>query len=112
MEDLELPTPFNNIVLLNAWKVENKSPFIDIDSSGLKVCYTDPDDKAIIIRANHPIPLECMIFYFEIKIIDKGRNGMIGVGYCAKQNDKEIGNINVKTKYIHDMFMPDISYYS
>ena len=36
----------------------------------------DPDDyKAVIVRANNPIPSECGIFYFEIKIINKGKNG-------------------------------------
>ncbi|RIB14663.1 concanavalin A-like lectin/glucanase domain-containing protein [Gigaspora rosea] len=81
MENLELPTPYNDIVLPNAWDIENKS-FINIDSSGLKVSYADPDEnKAIIIRANHPIPLECGIFYFEIKIKNKGKNGLWGCGY-------------------------------
>ncbi|CAG8640566.1 7592_t:CDS:2 [Ambispora leptoticha] len=111
MEDFELPTPFNDIVLPNAWGIENKSPFINIDSSGLKVSYTGPNDnKAIIIRANHPIPLECVIFYFEIKIINKGNNGMIGVGYCTKQNHKEISDANIKTNYIYDMLMPGQKY--
>ncbi|RIB10103.1 concanavalin A-like lectin/glucanase domain-containing protein [Gigaspora rosea] len=76
MEDLELTTTFDYIVLPGNWEIENKSPFINIDSSGAEVSYTDPDDnKAIIIRANNPIPLECGIFYFEIKVIDKGKNG-------------------------------------
>ncbi|RIB28880.1 concanavalin A-like lectin/glucanase domain-containing protein [Gigaspora rosea] len=106
MENLELPTPYNDIVLPNAWDIENKS-FINIDSSGLKVSYTDPDEnKAIIIRANHPIPLKCGIFYFEIKIKNKGKNGMIGVGYCTKKNDKEIDGSNIKTDYIYNMLMP------
>ncbi|RIB04556.1 hypothetical protein C2G38_2222083 [Gigaspora rosea] len=75
------------LVLSTEWDIENKLPFIDIDSSGLKVSYTaiyfinnllikDPDDyKAVIVRANNPIPSECGIFYFEIKIINKGKNG-------------------------------------
>ena len=27
------------------------------------------------IRANHPIPSQCRLFYFEVDIIDKGNNG-------------------------------------
>ncbi|RIB00585.1 hypothetical protein C2G38_2129635, partial [Gigaspora rosea] len=65
MGDLDLITSYNDIVLPTAWDIEDKSPFIDIDSSGLEVNYTDPDDfKAAVVRANHPIPSECGIFYF------------------------------------------------
>ncbi|KAF0516276.1 SPRY-domain-containing protein [Gigaspora margarita] len=107
MENLELITPFSEIGFPTAWDTENNSPFINIDSSGLKVNYTDPDDnKAVIIRANHPIPSQCWIFYFEIKIINKGKNGMIGVGCCTKQNDKEIDESIIKTDYINNMLMP------
>ncbi|RIB29411.1 hypothetical protein C2G38_1147444 [Gigaspora rosea] len=34
---------------------------------------------------------------------------MIGVGYCTKQNDKEVGDKNVK-KYIYDTLMPGQEY--
>ena len=46
-------------------------------------------------------PLFFQYFYKPlILFIDR----MIGVGYCTKQNDKEIGDSNVK--YICDMLMP------
>ncbi|RIB13265.1 hypothetical protein C2G38_1749573 [Gigaspora rosea] len=76
MDDLNSKTPYNDIVLPTTWDIEEKSPFIDIDSNRLKVNYTNLDDyKAAIVRANHPIPSQCGIFYFEVKIIDKGENG-------------------------------------
>ncbi|RIB05319.1 hypothetical protein C2G38_2219935 [Gigaspora rosea] len=78
------------LVLLTAWDIEDKLPFIDIESSGLKASYTDSDDyKAVIVRANNPIPSEDRIFYFEIKIINKEKNRMIGIRYCTKQSDKK-----------------------
>ncbi|RIB10643.1 concanavalin A-like lectin/glucanase domain-containing protein [Gigaspora rosea] len=92
MGDLDLKTSYNDIVLPTAWDIKDKSPFIDIDSSGLKVNYT----------ADHPVPSECGIFYFEIEIINKGKNGMIGVGYCTKQGDKKIDDSN----YINNMLLP------
>ncbi|RIB22963.1 hypothetical protein C2G38_2074045, partial [Gigaspora rosea] len=65
MGDLDLKTSYNDIVLPTAWDIKDKSPFIDIDSSGLIVNYMDPDDfKAAVVRANHPVPSECGIFYF------------------------------------------------
>ncbi|RIB13267.1 concanavalin A-like lectin/glucanase domain-containing protein [Gigaspora rosea] len=107
MDDLKLKTPYNDIVLPTTWDIEEKSPFIDIDSSRLKVDYTNPDDfKAAIVRANHPIPSQCGIFYFEVKIIDKGKNGMIGIGYRTKQSDKKKDDLT----YINDMFMPGQKY--
>ncbi|RIB21646.1 hypothetical protein C2G38_2176019 [Gigaspora rosea] len=93
MEDLELIAPYDDIILPNAWEIENK------------VNYTDPDDnKAIIIHANNPIPLECGYFTLKLK--------MIGVGYCTKQNNKEIGDSYVKSNYIpvYDMLMPGQGY--
>ncbi|RIB16722.1 hypothetical protein C2G38_2090104, partial [Gigaspora rosea] len=36
---LDLITSYNDIVLPTAWDIKDKSPFIDIDSSGLKVNY-------------------------------------------------------------------------
>ena len=45
---------------------------------------TDSDDSsennedAAAIRANYPIPSQCKLFYFEIEIIDKGKNGYVG----------------------------------
>ena len=40
MGDLKLLNSYNDIILPTAWDIEDKSPFIDIDSSGLKVSYT------------------------------------------------------------------------
>ncbi|RIB20151.1 hypothetical protein C2G38_2180068 [Gigaspora rosea] len=82
MEDLDLITSNNDTILLTAWDIKDKSPFIDIDSSEFKpfnllqiLLFKNPDDyKAAVIQANHPVPLECGIFYFEIKIIGKGKN--------------------------------------
>ncbi|KAF0469183.1 SPRY-domain-containing protein [Gigaspora margarita] len=88
MEETSL---FNNLVLPTAWNIDDKSQFINIDSNGLKVNYTNPNDyKAVVIRANNPIPSQCGLFYFEVEITNEGKNGMIGVGYCTKQSDINI----------------------
>ncbi|RIB20972.1 concanavalin A-like lectin/glucanase domain-containing protein [Gigaspora rosea] len=51
----------------------------------LKTSCKNPDDyKAAIVRANHPTPPQCGIFYFEIKIINKGKNG------CQESKESEI----------------------
>ena len=36
---------------------------------------------AASVRATHPIPPSCGIYYFEIKIISKGRDGYVFPGF-------------------------------
>ena len=40
---------------------------------------TEIDAKSDVaaIRANHPIPSQCRLFYFEVEIIDKGKTGYV-----------------------------------
>ncbi|RIB27872.1 concanavalin A-like lectin/glucanase domain-containing protein [Gigaspora rosea] len=73
--------------LPTAWNLNDKSSYL-MDSSGLRVLrlYYGP----CAIRANHPIPPQCKSFYFEVDIIDKGVNKIIGIGFCKKKS-----NLNV-----------------
>jgi hypothetical protein len=72
---------------------------------------SDTECDAATIRANHPIPPQCKLFYFEVDIVDKGKTGYvrlfiysmllkftyncfdfifqreIGVGFCTKSFD-------------------------
>lgn len=55
--------------------------------TGLRVKYKGPgsDDRdAASIRTNRPIPKGCPVFYFEVEIVDKGRDGYIGIGLSVK----------------------------
>ncbi|RIB00394.1 hypothetical protein C2G38_2304712, partial [Gigaspora rosea] len=36
-------------------------------------------------RANYPIPPQCKLFYFEVDIIDEGKNKLIEIGFCEKE---------------------------
>ncbi|CAG8685630.1 16407_t:CDS:2, partial [Funneliformis mosseae] len=38
-----------------------------------------------IVRSDCPIPDKVGIFYFEVEITSKGKNGYIGVGFCEKE---------------------------
>uniref|UniRef100_A0AAQ5X2Z5 RAN binding protein 9 n=1 Tax=Amphiprion ocellaris TaxID=80972 RepID=A0AAQ5X2Z5_AMPOC len=42
-----------------------------------------PKDAASV-RATHPIPAACGVYYFEVKIISKGRDGYMGIGLSAQ----------------------------
>uniref|UniRef100_UPI00398EE43D ran-binding protein 9-like n=1 Tax=Pristiophorus japonicus TaxID=55135 RepID=UPI00398EE43D len=42
-----------------------------------------PKDAASV-RATYPIPAACGIYYFEVKIVSKGRDGYMGIGLSAQ----------------------------
>lgn len=37
------------------------------------------------VRTAYPIPSSCGLYYFEVRIISKGRNGYMGIGLTAQQ---------------------------
>lgn len=66
---------------------EDKSNKMEISPSGLEVKYVGPgrsDSDAAAIRSNLPVPAQVGIYYFEVKVTNKGRDGYIAVGYAIK----------------------------
>lgn len=41
-------------------------------------------NDAASVRTTHPIPAACGLYYFEVKIISKGRDGYMGIGLTAQ----------------------------
>jgi hypothetical protein len=39
---------------------------------------------AASVQATHPIPAACGLYYFEVKIVSKGRDGYMGIGLSAQ----------------------------
>ncbi|XP_077298586.1 ran-binding protein M isoform X2 [Arctopsyche grandis] len=39
---------------------------------------------AASVRATHPIPPACGLYYFEVRIVSKGRDGYMGIGLSAQ----------------------------
>lgn len=53
-----------------------------LDVSELRVKYIGPgndDADAASIRANHPVPKDCPMYYFEITVLNAGSEGLIGM---------------------------------
>jgi hypothetical protein len=66
---------------------EDKSNRIELSPDGLVAKYVGPgrsDSDAAAIRSNLPIPPQIGIYYFEVKVTNKGRDGYISVGYAIK----------------------------
>lgn len=72
--------------LPRAWSSKDKAHFISLSENNLKVHYKGSGKNsrdAASVRATHPIPSACLLYYYEIKIISKGKEGYMGVGLAA-----------------------------
>ncbi|CEP11678.1 hypothetical protein [Parasitella parasitica] len=80
MQDLRLPS---------AWDLKAKGEHIDISRDNMQLTYRgngkDESDVASV-RANYAMRKQCGIYYFEVKIISKGVDGHIGIGFCRRIN--------------------------
>ncbi|KAI8337545.1 concanavalin A-like lectin/glucanase domain-containing protein [Chlamydoabsidia padenii] len=83
LADLRLPTRWNN---------KDRAKHIAVDSQGLTLKYIGPgktEAHAGSVRANFPMRSQTGLFYYEVKIVSKGEDGYIGIGFCTKKNDLE-----------------------
>lgn len=73
--------------LPSKWADADKYGGLEIAADGLEVKYVGPsrtgDHEAAAARSDHPMPPQCGIYYFEVNIISKGKEGMIGVGFSG-----------------------------
>ncbi|PVV05255.1 hypothetical protein BB560_000226 [Smittium megazygosporum] len=79
MKSLQFPTHWNSSDLNKNIKILPNMLQANYIGSG-----RDDEDSGMV-RTNWPIPSNCGIFYFEVKIVDKGRNGYIGIGFCSNK---------------------------
>ncbi|KAI9049895.1 hypothetical protein LZ554_006043 [Drepanopeziza brunnea f. sp. 'monogermtubi'] len=73
------------------WNSQDKYGGLDVLSDGQEVKFTGPkpdrdrDLEACAIRADHPMPPQCGIYYFEVTIISRKREeSSIGIGFSTK----------------------------
>jgi hypothetical protein len=60
------------------WSTQHKFHTLSLSHSDLRVTYKGPGKShkdAASVRTDQTIPASCGIYYFEIKIISKGRDG-------------------------------------
>lgn len=54
--------------------------------TGLKIKYVGPGDEdkdAASVRADHPVPFDVSLYYYEVQVVNKGRDGFVGIGFSA-----------------------------
>uniref|UniRef100_A0A8P4GD83 RAN binding protein 9 n=1 Tax=Dicentrarchus labrax TaxID=13489 RepID=A0A8P4GD83_DICLA len=82
-----LSTDPSETPLPRSWSPKDKFSYIGLSQNNLRVHYKGhgktPKDAASV-RATHPIPAACGVYYFEVKIISKGRDGYMGIGLSAQ----------------------------
>lgn len=73
------------------WNANDKSGGLEVLSDGQEVKFTgvksasDRDHEACAIRADHPMPAQCGIYYFEVTVISRKREeSSIGIGFSGK----------------------------
>ncbi|XP_057372379.1 ran-binding protein 9-like [Daphnia carinata] len=87
---LKMLYPFVNeedTPLPRCWSSKDKYNFIGLSQNNLRVHYKGygkTHKDAASVRATHPIPSACGLYYFEVKIVSKGRDGYMGIGLSAQ----------------------------
>ena len=65
--------------LPSRWNDADKYHGLDLLNDGLEVRYMGPpnkhDHEAAAVRADHPMPRQCGIYYFEVTILQKSKEG-------------------------------------
>ncbi|PWW75617.1 SPRY-domain-containing protein [Tuber magnatum] len=71
------------------WNENDKCPGIDLLNNGMEVKFIGPqkasDNDAAAVRADQPMPPQCGLFYYEVTVVSKGKEGLIGVGFCTQK---------------------------
>ncbi|KAG8781976.1 hypothetical protein FRC15_007787 [Serendipita sp. 397] len=71
------------------WSESDKSHYLIVSSNGRDVTFNghpsslDTRDAAAV-RAECPIPAACGVYYYEVKVIDRGNKGQISIGFATK----------------------------
>ncbi|GAA5985958.1 hypothetical protein JCM10908_006348 [Rhodotorula pacifica] len=76
------------ILLPTVWNPDDRCALLDLTSDALGVSFAgsakNGDRDAAAVRANRPVPSQAGVYYFEVKVLDKGVSGYIGIGLCHK----------------------------
>jgi len=63
------------------WNEADKFPGLEIQGDGLELRYMGQvnkhDHEAAAARADHPIPPQCGIYYYEVTILNKSKDGYV-----------------------------------
>ena len=70
------------------WSTVHKCQTLKLSNGNLRVTYQGPGKThkdAASVRTDYPIPPACGIYYYEVKIVSKGRDGYMGIGLSKSE---------------------------
>ncbi|KEQ76075.1 SPRY-domain-containing protein [Aureobasidium namibiae CBS 147.97] len=72
--------------LPTCWSDIDKWPGLELLAGATEVKFTGStktSDEAAAIRSDHPMPKEVGIYYFEVTVLSRGKEGLIGIGFSG-----------------------------
>lgn len=90
-QDIERPPPLvieqDLKKLPSAWSETDKCSGLEVSNAGTEVKFTGAtktSDEAAAIRSDHPIPKEVGLYYFEVTILSRGKEGWVHCHQASK----------------------------
>lgn len=80
-EDRSHPLP-------NKWNEDDSMGGLEILADGSEVRFNGvckTSDDAASVRSDHPMPKECGLYYFEVTIMSRAKEGLVGVGFSSRK---------------------------
>ncbi|KAL8916389.1 MAG: hypothetical protein Q9208_008536 [Pyrenodesmia sp. 3 TL-2023] len=73
--------------LPSKWVERDKNQAVEIGSDGLDVRFVGGvklhENEAAATRTDHPMPVQGGLYYYEVTIVSKGKEGLIGIGFSG-----------------------------
>ncbi|KAK5000864.1 hypothetical protein LTR66_000353 [Elasticomyces elasticus] len=74
--------------LPSRWNENDKANGLEILADGSEVKFTGStrtSDDAVAVRSDNPMPKECGLYYYEVTVLSKGKEGLIGIGFSSSK---------------------------
>lgn len=78
----------NSHSLPSRFSEDDRMAGLEILADGSEVRFngvTKTQDEAASVRADHPMPKECGLYYFEVTVLSRGKDAFIGVGFSGRK---------------------------
>lgn len=74
--------------LPSRWNDDDKWNGLEVLGDGTEVRFAGvckTSDEAASIRTDHPMPMECGLYYYEVTILSRCKEGLIGIGFSGRK---------------------------
>lgn len=74
--------------LPSRWNEDDRMAGLEVLAEGSELRYngvTKTSDEAASVRPDHPIPKEVGIYYYEVTVLSRGKDGLIGIGFSNRK---------------------------